>query len=267
MKSSPNGNSGAASARVWLRRLHRWFGLAALLFVLLLSVTGIALNHASAWRLDQRYVSWSWLLDAYGIEAPAPAASFADGDHRATLLGTRLYVDSRELARDIETLSGLVQTKRFVVVATGEEVFILTAAGELVDRLSVVDVLNGKISAIGVVDSQVVLRGDGDSYGFDKDLLELRSLTGKDAPHARWSEASPVPLPERELLEERYRGRGLAVERLLVDLHSGRIVTRLGTYVMDAAAILLILLSLTGVVMWLQSMRNGNNGRRNTTRG
>lgn len=45
-------NNGAA-ARTWVRRLHRWAGVVALVFVLLLAATGIALNHTDEWRLDQ----------------------------------------------------------------------------------------------------------------------------------------------------------------------------------------------------------------------
>ncbi|MDX1499627.1 MAG: hypothetical protein R3176_07005, partial [Woeseiaceae bacterium] len=69
--------------------MHRWLGLAAVLFVLLLSVTGIALNHGSDWGLDRRYVSWDWAIAALGVRAPAPAASFADREHRVTQLGGR----------------------------------------------------------------------------------------------------------------------------------------------------------------------------------
>jgi uncharacterized iron-regulated membrane protein len=39
---------------------------------------------------------------------------------------------------------------------------------------------------------------------------------------------------------------------VIADIHSGRIVTITGPYLMDAVAILLIILSITGVVMWLR---------------
>ena len=99
--------NGNARLRIWLRRGHRWLGVVLVLFVLLLGVSGIALNHASDWGLDRRHLDWPWLLDAYGIQAPAPTASFADGDLRATLIGERLFLDDEEIAEGVTGLAGL----------------------------------------------------------------------------------------------------------------------------------------------------------------
>lgn len=265
MNRSANGtNGGTPARRAWLRRAHRWFGLAALLFVLFLSVTGIALNHTSAWQLDERYVSWSWLLDVYGIEAPAPAASFAAGDHRATLLGGRLYVDGRELARGIEALAGVVVTGDFVVVASEEDAFLLTATGELVERMSLRDTLAATIGAVGIADGRVVLRSGDAIFRFDEQLVTPEPWIADAYPGVRWSTSTPPAPGQLAAIEDMYRGRGVTVERLLEDLHSGRIFTRFGPFVMDVIAVLLILLSLTGLLMWMRrgGFVNGNNGSR-----
>jgi hypothetical protein len=79
MNTSPTPTNGNGSARRRrLRRGHRWVGLSLVIFVLFLSISGITLNHSVDLELDQRYVSWPWLLAAYGLDVPAPAASFAD---------------------------------------------------------------------------------------------------------------------------------------------------------------------------------------------
>jgi hypothetical protein len=259
-KSLSGSNGGAISKRGWLRRVHRWFGLVALLFVLLLSVTGIALNHTSGWKLNERHVRWSWLLDAYGIEAPAPSASFAAGDHRATLLGKRLYLDGRELARGIERLAGAVVTGEFVVVATGDEIFVLTA-GELVERMSPGDLRPGSIAALGIADSRVIVRSGDAIFRFDEQLVSAEVLAAGVPAGVRWSISTPPAPDELAAVEDLYRGRGLTVERVLADLHSGRLFTRFGPLFMDAAAVLLILLGLTGLWMWMQRGGPGNGGR------
>ena len=46
------------------------------------------------------------------------------------------------------------------------------------------------------------------------------------------------------------RGSGLPVERVLLDLHSGRIFGKPGVYVVDAAAILFLVLAASGVWLW-----------------
>lgn len=253
MNRSSNGNNGrAAGKRTWARRVHRWFGLAAAVFVLLLSATGIALNHTSAWHLDDSYVGWPWLLEAYGIDTPWPTVSFADGEHRATLLGGRLYVDGRELARSIETLAGVAATGDFVAVAAGSEVFVLADSGDLVERMDLGAALPAPIAALGLVDGRVAVRSGSALLRFDDSLLNLETATAVQEDAVRWSAASAVPRDKLARLQDLYRGRGITVERLLVDLHSGRIFTRIGPLLMDLVAVLLIGLSITGLMMWLR---------------
>lgn len=253
MNRSRNRNNGrAAGKRTWTRRVHRWSGLAAAVFVLLLSVTGVALNHSSAWHLDDTYVAWPWLLDAYGIEAPRPSASFAVGEHRATLLGGRLYFDGRELAKGIETLAGIAATGRLSAVAAGREVFLLAESGELVERMDLAAALPAPIAALGVVDGRVALRSGDALFRFDENLLNLEAAATLQGDTVHWSAPSAVPPKKLARLRDLYRGRGITVERLLADLHSGRLFTRFGPLLMDLVAALLIGLAITGLMMWLR---------------
>ncbi len=54
-----------------------------------------------------------------------------------------------------------------------------------------------------------------------------------------------------------YRGEGLSLERLLLDLHSGRIFGSIGVLVYDLLALALGFLSISGLVLWFRSRRNG----------
>ena len=252
MNRSSNRNSNGVARATWLRRVHRWIGLTALVFVLLLATTGIALNHTSAWRLDETWVDWAWLLHAYGIDAPRPTISFAADGTRATLLGGRLYVDGREVARSIETLVGLAATGERVVVAAGNEVFLLTASGDLVERMDLASVLPAAITEVGLAEGHVVLRTGAGLFRFDDELLNVQPAPDLRQNGVQWSEQSAVPADESARLQNLYRGRGVTVERLLADLHSGRIVPRFGALLMDLVAVLLIGLGITGLLMWLR---------------
>ncbi len=52
-------------------------------------------------------------------------------------------------------------------------------------------------------------------------------------------------------------GRWLSAERILLDVHSGRILGRYGPWLMDGAAILLLILAATGLIGWFRG-RGGN---------
>lgn len=252
-----NGN-----ARTWLRRSHRWLGIAAALFVLLLSVTGIALNHSSDWRLDRRYVSWDWAIDALGVHTPEPSVSFADNGHRVTQIGERTYFDACEIGSGMESLGGLVMLDTLFAIASGESVILLTADGELVQRFDVSAELPGTIERIGRADGRPVLESGGDYFIGDADATAFDAWPDGAEATVAWSSPSEPSRRRIAVLKEHYRGRGLTVERLLIEIHSGRILAAAAPLVLDVVAAGLILLSISGLYVWMRSRGNGAQGQR-----
>jgi len=235
-----------------LRHWHRWLGMGSLFFVVLLSVTGIVLNHSGDLQLDQRYVRASWILDWYGIEAPAVESSYLVGEHRVTLLGERLYFDEAEVAEGIAGLTGAVATPRFIAVATPDSVLLLTRDGELIERVTVAGELPGAIEAVGDARTGLVLRSNGALYRADEEFLGFDPCTDISGADVEWSEFSDVPPELLSVLHDAYRGTGVTVERFLADLHSGRLFTIAGPIVMDIVGVILIALSVFGIMLWVR---------------
>ena len=48
-----------------VRRFHLYLGLGAALYFMLIAATGVALNHRQGFRLEDRYISRSWLPSSY----------------------------------------------------------------------------------------------------------------------------------------------------------------------------------------------------------
>ena len=65
-----------------------------------------------------------------------------------------------------------------------------------------------------------------------------------------WVAPLTVPGEIKESVLVAFRGQGLPWERVVLDLHSGRIFGNWGSYVMDAAAIILFILVLSGFYKW-----------------
>ena len=266
MTVSTRQANGNARLRLWLRRGHRWLGVVLVLFVLLLGVSGIALNHASGWGLDRRHLDWPWLLDAYGIQAPAPTASFADGGLRATLLGERLFLRDREIAQDVAGLAGIVTLDPLVLVGTHDTLYVLTTAGELVEAIDVAVGLPGPIDRVGRDGGSAVVESGGELYRSGPDMTQFEHWEAGQQDDLQWSAATPPAAAELDILRTLYRGRGLTVERVLADVHSGRIFATAGSLVMDAVAVFMIVLSLSGFVLWLQHSRREAELERRTGR-
>jgi len=244
--------------RAWIRRGHRWLGLAGILFVLLLSATGIALNHSNDWRLDQHYLDWDWAIRALGIQVPEPEASFAASGHRATQLGNRVYYDQREVPYLMETLTGLLVLGPLAVVAARDAAVVLTVDGDVVQHIDLTAELPSAVERIGSVDGRAVLDSGGKMFIGDADVTGFASWSDGGAAGVTWSTSSEPSADEVAALQARYRGRVLTIERLMLEIHSGRIVSAAGPLLLDIVAVALILLGLSGLIVWWQRRKRGN---------
>ena len=246
------------SLYVW----HRWLGLAAAALTLVLALTGIALNHTEALRLDERHVRSPALLALYGIEAPPVSAACAAGGRWVLQVGRRLYLGTRALVRRAGPLRGAVPWEGMLVVAAGGELLLVTPEGRLAERMGGEAGVPAGLRRIGrMADGRIVALGAHGVYVADRELLAWRPAP--EGMEATWSrcESDPPPALAQEV-RAAYRATILPWERVLLDLHSGRIAGRLGPWVMDAAALLLVFLASSGPWLWWRQRRKRRAHRR-----
>lgn len=240
------------SLHVW----HRTLGLCAGVFAIILAVTGILLNHTEDVGLGSRYVQSAWLLDWYGVAPQTPPVSYAVGEHWVSQVGARIYYDATEVAADAGSLPGLllgaVALPEMLVVATEGRLILLTRKGEHIETLSGSQGVPAGMRAIGVSGEHLAVRAAHGDYVADADLLKWKEQPVADA---RWAVVAIAPQAIAQRLLTAYRGTGLTLERVVLDLHSGRIVGTWGRWIMDITAGILIFLAATGVWMWLKQRR------------
>ncbi|HSH28688.1 MAG TPA: hypothetical protein VK971_02180, partial [Thiohalobacter sp.] len=207
---------------------HRYIGLSAALFVLILAVTGLLLNHTERFAFDSRHVSTDWLLDWYGIQAPDSYTSYAlEGSH-VTLFGRHLYHNLHELEGEHERLIGALRVGELIVVAVDSEILLLMSDGELVERLTGSEGVPSGMRRLGLgTAGALVVEGGHAYYQPDADFIQWRHWEG-DSETVTWAQTDTLPAELYEELVEHYRGEVLPLERVLLDLHSGRIFGRHG---------------------------------------
>ena len=241
------------SRRRFVQVWHRYLGLSLALIAVVLAVTGWMLNHTEALDLDSRYVQSTWVLDWYGIEAPSDPVSFPVEEHWITRLGERLYLDDKELPGQYGNLIGAVALPQALLVAVEGRLLLLTPTGELIESLGSAENVPADLQSIGVnTAGEPVLKTAYGFYAADRDLLAWRKTEAEDVA---WAGASEPPPALHGKLVERYLGTGLSWERLILDLHSGRLFGELGLWIADLAALLLLLLAATGIWMWFRQRR------------
>ena len=240
---------------------HRSLGIIATLFIIMLVVSGLVLNHAGTLKLDRIFIENEMLLDWYGI-APAKApVSFPLGRHRVTQIDEHLYLDDREIEGSAEELRGGVTLAHILVLAFPGRLYLLTEQGNLIEKISRAQGLPRDISNVGLGgNGELLVRTPGGVLCTDEDMVAWEPCRDTGG---NWSVSEKLPgALEKELMRS-YRGKGLSLEKVLVDLHSGRIFGQAGVYLVDISAIIFIIMALSGWWLWLKrrALQKEINGR------
>lgn len=239
-----------------IRRLHRSIGAVAATFVIFMVLSGLAINHSNGLGLDRQPVTQTFLLDWYGLGKPEDVQSFALGDGWLSFAGSQLYLNDKSVAT-ISSGVGAVSNGDLLIAAGHDELLLLDPDGNLIERIPWGAVSKAPIESIGLYENtNVILKSGAQLWLADADLLSWRQLEDtKATPH--WSLAEPAPETLRQSITRHYRGEGLSQERVLLDLHSGRIFGSIGVFVYDLLALVLGFLSISGLILWLRGRRNG----------
>jgi len=128
---------------------------------------------------------------------------------------------------------------------------VLTADGEIAERLDA----NGTAWRQIGVDSAgaIVVRADGTTRRYDPVLGSFDD--GAIAPPVRWSLEAATPAELAQTLNRNYRGHGLSLERVLLDLHTGRLFGSLGVLIVNTASVMLLVLVISGFILWVGRAR------------
>lgn len=227
---------------------HRYIGLAAAAFVIILSMTGLALNHTEELELDSTHVKSDLLLDWYGVRAPQHMTSYQAGPHIITTVGSLLYWNTTELPGIQGPLIGAIAYADLIIAAVPGKLLLLTPGGDLIEQLDAAAGVPAGMQMIGITpENEVAIKAAHGYYRTNTDFLKWQETVDLDA---NWARATEPSEQLTRALQSAYRGTGLSVERVMLDIHSGRILGNWGVYLVDAAAVLFLLLALSGVWLW-----------------
>jgi hypothetical protein len=229
---------------------HRYIGISTAIFVIVLALTGLVLNHTDELELDAVYVQSEALLDWYGINTPEGLNSHTSGLISITAVNDQIFWGNKRLTHISAPLAGMLTYSDLVVIASGGALSLFTPDGELVEKLDNVAGVPTGILAIGITPQALLaVKTARGIYLTDENLLEWSRAAN---PDVAWSVAAPTTPSLTEDLKKAHRGSGLPIERIMLDLHSGRILGRAGVYIMDAAATGFLLLAVSGVWLWMR---------------
>lgn len=250
-KRAPSRSAG----KHWARRTHRLVAVASLVFLALLAITGIAMNHADDFGLHRKLVSIEQVHRWYSIEGVTSEYGYPTSYGTVALAGDALTLDDTVVTNGIASLKGAVDAPATIIAATLNSLILMTQAGELIETVYLADIIGGDIDRIGLVGGRLALDSGGHVVTIDTDLIRLVPGAPDAGDTVTWSLPRALTEIEKGQLGRASVAQALSWNRVLTDIHSGRIVPGLGRWLMDIAAIALLYLSLTGLFMWFRSRR------------
>lgn len=237
-----------------VRRLHRWLGVGAAAFVLVLSMTGWLLNHTENLNLGKRHVTAAPVLQWYGIEAPRVNAGYRlPGSDWLVQAAGQLFLNEYRISVESGDLIGAVVVKPpgMIAAAFPDMLYLFTPQGELIEKLDGGDDIPRQLRRIGVSSSgTVVVQSVHGRFEADPQVNRWSEFSGGPV---RWATSDAPPDELRHRIAREARRHMLTWERLVLDLHSGRLFGRVGVVVFDLVAFLLIVLGATGLYIWLRT--------------
>jgi hypothetical protein len=232
---------------VLLHRVHRRMGVAVSLFVVFLVFTGWALNHTAELGLARLSVQVPWISAWYGLRGEVPATGYSAGGRWLIAGESGMLLDGKPIDVKLDNVIGISVTADLIAIANSDEFLLLDARGRVLERIGPSQLPAHPISRIGLAQNQIVLQGSA-AYA-SADGFTWAPFAGD----AQWSIAQPLPAEQQAFAKQ--LAPGLPLERILQDLHSGRILGRYGPYLMDAVGLLFLLIAGSGLWMFLRHRR------------
>jgi len=227
---------------------HKRIGLISAFFVVLLSLTGILLNHTTTFKLDRHFISSDWLLDAYGV-IPPNVASFSMGERWVSEVSGAVYFDDQYITECRGAIVGALSLEAFWLLACEQQLVLITHEQEVIEKIPLGDEFPGPAKRLGLCQQQICLSTPTERY-----ILDLNEMTwrekGRDGSAIMWSKAGAPPEPISKALSGLARGNIISWEKVVLDIHAGRFLGPLGPLFMDFIAILFIFIAGSGVYMW-----------------
>jgi hypothetical protein len=230
-----------------LREWHRKLGIITAFFIIFLALSGIVINHANTLTIDSKHVNNELLLNFYGIKQPTDVRYY---DNKLIITNEFVWLKDKLLLESNESIISAARFQQYWLVATAEQLYLFSSQGELVDQLDSASGLPSNISAMSITNDTVILKSSAGYFQSDNEFFDWQAITPTKA--LTWVQATQTTDEQNQLAILQYKSQFLSWERVLLDIHSGRIFGKFGVLAADIIALLLIMLSVSGLYIWLR---------------
>ena len=235
-----------------INQIHKFTGIAVCVFLIHLSITGIFLNHTEDLGLDEKYTASPMILALYNISMPSQEESFLVDSIFISRFGDQVFMGNQPIIKSENPIMGAAFSNQILAIAFANEMVLLTQEGKLIERISSTAELPENIQKLGVSEDILYLK-TSDLVWQSSDQAQAWELS--DSDFNDWSNEVVIPDQQTKQIEMYFSGKGVSLEQFFLDLHNGNIIKGFGKWLLDIIAIFLLLLSISGIWIWLKKRR------------
>lgn len=249
--NSPQKKSLSPFSRKLIRTLvsfHKFFGIFSALFVILIAISGILINHTDTLRLSKSQIDQPWLLNWYQIKAPETIQIYQQEPIILAANHNQLMIADNLVHLDETDIKGAASFIGIILAVSEQSLGLFSMQGETLEKQTKSTGLPQQINAIGIHDG-VWLNTTSGTYLSDDDLISWKKANApNDIP---WIQAQTnIAQGNIEYIENAFRAFHLDWEQVLLDLHSGRLFGISGVLFNDFIALILCFLAISGLTVW-----------------
>lgn len=228
---------------------HRRLGLLAALPLLVVAVTGVLIQFSVSLNWDERPMRGAWLGWLYNLEPRIPDKGFRINVDWMSRQGGQLLLNTKRIASCPERLVGAVRHREVIVAVCGRRLLFLRPDGTLVESRPG---LPANTQALGSDEKGLAISTAQGPRVMDPVLGQWQP--GPETSAIDWARARTLPEALREQLAESAPLPGIHLERVLLDLHSGRLFGPAGVWIVNLLGLAVTFLALTGALTWYRRL-------------
>lgn len=223
---------------------HRWMGLSILLWVLMWAVSGLLIEASPALGLDKKKLSANWLLTHYGVSAPRHIGDWGNDNLQEWNQG--ISYKGQWLEKSQAPIMAALATSNMIVVADPQTIQLYDLNGHWIDQLSTpASMPSHTIQQLGLANNHVVAKTPSGAYEIDGEWLQW---VASEQNNINWINRNQAVANQN--IQSPKALHDITVERLVLDIHSGTLFGPVGRWLSRLAAVVMILLALSGFYTW-----------------
>ncbi len=248
----------SAKTKTFLRLIHKYVGFIFSIFILLLTVTGIMLLYPDQFKLNETYVSNSFLLKKYNMLSIEDVKKLGKINDDIILIDKSLYFKNtfiEKFEQGIKNASHNKKTDTLVIFLEKKIYFFFLK--NIKDEIEVIDIkeriLNEKILKIGEDKSKVpVFETESGIYS----VIDVGVVKISNQSEIKWLQENRPDLKKAKAYLEIHQGEGIPLHRIITEMHNGKIMGSFLSYIFFLTSISLLFLIISSFFFGINIKRN-----------